>query len=65
MMKPSPPKKPPFGPLNAIDISTPASLARKERFWRIMSLPGVMSNALMEPGKLDANAIMPLPPWQV
>ena len=39
--------------------------ARKALFWKIISLPGVISNARMDPGKLDAKAIMPGPPMAV
>lgn len=38
-----------------------ASLARNDFFWKIISLPGVIWNARIDPGKQDANAIMPLP----
>ena len=60
MMKPSPPKKP-FPSLfwKKISMSTPESQARKLRFCAITVLPAESSTAIMEPGKLDANAISP------
>lgn len=47
------------------DISTPAVDARKALFWAIISCPGAISNARISPGKLDANAISPVPPCAV
>ena len=65
-MKPSPPKKPamPFFWKNT-DSSTPASEARKPDFCTTTGRSGVMSTARMEPGKLDAKAIIPEPPRAV
>ena len=34
---------------------------QKQFFWKMYSLPGPISNALIVPGKLDANAINPFP----
>ena len=47
------------------DSCTVSSLAKKPLFWTISSRPGAMSKARMLPGKLDAKAIMPGPPWAV
>ena len=56
-----------------IDDSTEATTAEAETmarvdvdvdipdFWHIRSLPGVIWNALIDPGKLDAKAIIPGP----
>ena len=47
------------------DSSTPASEARKPDFCTTMGCCGSMSTARMEPGKLDAKAIIPGPPRAV
>ena len=61
IIKPSPPKSPePSFFLKCIESSTPASDARKADFCKIISLPGVISKALIEPGKQEAIEIMPL-----
>ena len=66
MMKPSPPKKPePSFFWKKTDSWTPASLARKPLFCTTSSRPGPMSKARMLPGKLEAKAISPWPPWAV
>ena len=66
MMKPSPPKKPPMAFFwKKTDSSTPASEARKADFCTTMGLLGDISTARMEPGKVEAKAIMPGPPWAV
>ena len=66
MINPSPPKRPPAMRFwKKTDISTPAVDARKALFWAIISCPGAISNARISPGKLDANAISPVPPCAV
>ena len=65
-MKPSPPNKPePNFFLKCIESSTPRDEAKNADFCKIMALPGVISNALIEPGKHEATAISPGPPWAV
>ena len=66
MIKPSPPKKPaPNFFWKNTDSSTPCSEARKADFWAMTGLSGVISTGRMAPGKLEAKAIIPGPPWAV
>ena len=66
MMKPSPPKKPePSFFWKVTDRVTDSSAARNPLFWTMISRPGAMVKARMLPGKLEAKAIMPGPPWAV
>ena len=66
MINPSPPKRPPAMRFwKKTDISTPAVDARNALFWATISCPGAISNARISPGKLDANAISPVPPCAV
>ena len=66
MIKPSPPKKPaPIFFWKNTDSCTPGSAARKADFWQITGRSGAISTARMEPGKLEAKAIMPCPARQV
>ena len=63
MIKPSPPKKPPMAFFwKKTDSSTPASEARKADFCTAMGWLGSICTARMEPGKVEAKAIMPGPP---
>ena len=66
MMKPSPPKKPALSLFwKKTESSTPPVEPRKPLFCTTRSFPGVISMGRMEPGKLEARAIIPGPPWAV
>jgi len=63
---PCPCVSPPNNPLpnrfwKKMDISTEALEARNALFCAMISCPGAISNARIDPGKLDANAISPFP----
>ena len=65
-LNPSPPKNPaPNFFWKKIERSTPSSEARNPDFCTINSCPGAIWRATICPGKLDANAIIPLPPVAV
>ena len=62
MMKPSPPNRPePSFFWKKTESSTPVSEARKPLFCTTTGWSGVTLTARIEPGKLEAKAIIPLP----
>ena len=66
MINPSPPNRPePNFFWKKIDNSTLSCAARKPAFCTTISFPGAISQGLICPGKLDANAIIPGPPSAV